>query len=132
METRQPKWELIANLGDVNPLDYGGYFIYRDTIGAYPEEAEKLGVSDEFEEWAGYRLTLDRLKQVQDGDNVYLVPFKFDETWPHPVSAYDEWFHDKLSSVAESAGQTVQELRDAFCSDDPRIRAFAYEAIGDH
>jgi hypothetical protein len=24
----QPQWRMIANLGDVNPLDHGGCFIY--------------------------------------------------------------------------------------------------------
>jgi hypothetical protein len=25
----QPKWAFVANLGDVNPLDHGGYLVYR-------------------------------------------------------------------------------------------------------
>ena len=38
----QPVWSCIANLGDVNPIDYGGYFVYIDTTGVYPPEAELL------------------------------------------------------------------------------------------
>ena len=134
METRQPNWELVANLGDVNPLDYGGYFVYRDTTGVYAEEAEKLFVLDAVyhESFTVYRFSLDRLKQVRDGENLYLVPVRFDASWPYPVSHYDEWFHKDLNSIAKSTGQTVQELREAFCSEDARVRAFAYEAIGDY
>ena len=46
METKQPKWKLIAQLGDVNPIDYGGYFIYEDETGVYPPEGEKLLIID--------------------------------------------------------------------------------------
>lgn len=44
METKQPRWKLVAQLGDVHPIDYGGYFVYRDTTGVYEEEAEVLMV----------------------------------------------------------------------------------------
>lgn len=137
METKQPIWKLLANLGDANPIDYGGYFVYTDETGVYPAEGEKLfapldstELSDE--EWTVYRFCLDRLKTVTDGANVYLVPFECDETWPHPIASYDEWFHKNLNRVAESIGQTIEQLREAFCSEDPRVRAFAYEAIGEH
>ncbi len=43
----QPKWKLLANLGDANPIDYGGYFVYRDETGVYRDEAEKLISPDE-------------------------------------------------------------------------------------
>lgn len=40
--TNQPVWKLLANLGDVNPVDHGGLFVYQDLTGVYPEECEKL------------------------------------------------------------------------------------------
>ena len=43
----QPKWKLLANLGDANPIDYCGYFVYRDETGVYRDEAEKLISPDE-------------------------------------------------------------------------------------
>ena len=130
METRQPTWELIANLGDVNPLDYGGYFVYRDTTGVYPEEAEKLFCPDESagDGFIVYRFPLDRLKIVAG----YLVPLRYDASWPNPLAQYDEWFNEDLYRVAKYVDMSVQELRDAFCSEDAKIRARAYEAIGDY
>jgi hypothetical protein len=133
--SRQPNWELIANLGDANPIDYGGYFVYRDTTGVYPEEAEKLFTDVQVDNetvYLVYRFSLDRLKQVTIGEEVFLIPIKFDESWPYAASQYDEWFHKDLAGVASFVGQTLQEMRDAFCSDDPRVRAFAYEALGDY
>jgi len=124
--TRQPNWELIANLGDVHPLDYGGYFVYRDTTGAYTEEAEKLFVYED--SWQVYRFSLDRLK-IEDS---YLVPFAYDSSWPYPASTYDEWFHKDLDRVASFVGQSVQALRTDFCSENALDRARAYEAIGDY
>jgi hypothetical protein len=136
METKQPIWELVANLGDVNPIDYGGYFVYRDTTGVYPEEAELLLVDEsadgESDTWTVYRFILDRLKQVKTGEAIYLVPIRFDDSWPHAVSQYDEWFHEDLARVASYTGQTLQELRAAFCSENATDRASAYQAIGDY
>jgi hypothetical protein len=132
METKQPTWKFLANLGDADPVDYGGYFIYRDTTGVYTEEAEKLFEQENPDKWTVYRFSLDRLKQVKDGEKTYLVPLAYDSSWSHPVASYDEWFHERLEEVASFVGQSLQELRESFCSEDPRVRAFAYEAIGEY
>ncbi len=124
--SRQPNWKLLANLGDVNPIDHGGYFVYQDTTGIYTEEAEKLFVYED--SWQIYRFPLDRLKMVQG----YLVPLRYSPDWPEPLPRYDEWFHKDLDRVASCVGRSVEELREAFCSEDARVRAFAYEAIGDY
>jgi hypothetical protein len=127
MATKQPKWELIANLGDVHYLDHGGYFVYRDKTGVYPEEAELLVVGDS-DEYTIYRFSLERLKMVKG----FLVPIGYRPDWPHPVERYDEWFHEKLGDVADSIGTTKQELEKAFTSANPLERAHAYRAIGDY
>lgn len=130
-KTRQPEWEFIANLGDASPLDYGGYFVYRDKTGVYEEEAELLLVDDEQDEnstYTVYRIMLERSKLI-DG---YLVPFRYDRTWTHPLERYDEWFHERLNDVASSIGSTKEELERALISADPLVRADAYRAIGDY
>ncbi len=133
MSTQQPKWKFIANLGDANPLDYGGYFIYKDTTGVYPEEGELLQVDnedarDEKLKYTVYRFGLDRLKMV-DG---YLVPIQYEKSWPNPLKNYDEWFHRDLAAVAQSIGSTKVTLEEAFCSPDPLLRAEAYLAVGQY
>lgn len=119
----QPDWKLIANLGDVNPIDYGGYFVYRDRTGVYTEEAELLiaDCDDSPDSWTVYRFPLDRCT-LTDGvlsDNGY-----------HPE--YPAWFADSLDGVASMIGQDPAELRSDLCSADPLVRARAYQAIGEY
>jgi hypothetical protein len=139
--TVQPTWELLANLGDVNPLDHGGYFVYRDTTGSYPEEAEYLEVPDDDTDpesdgarWTVYRFGLDKCmaKPVRADNAVYLVPASYRQDWPHPLASYDEWFHKDLARVASFIGSSLEELRADFCKDDPIARAWAYRAIGEY
>jgi hypothetical protein len=128
----QPKWKLVAQLGDANPVDCGGYFIYEDETGAYAPEGEKLFVDEcvpHANAWTVYRFPLDRLKI----DGAYLIPFAYDvHTYPHPVSRYDEWFHDDLNRVASYSGIALAQLRAMFCSANTIDRARAYETIGDY
>ena len=75
MTTNQPKWVCAANLGDVNPLEYGGKFLLIDATGIYDPE---LWV---YEEWSEedpgrrlYRIILERCFPIEGGhvgDNVY-------------------------------------------------------------
>lgn len=148
-KTKQPSWEFIGNLGDQDPLKYGGYFIYRDRTGVYHEKAELLEVDEEGEghevnnKYRIYRFTLDRLKLV----NGHLVPLAYDPSWGQPrmqkgafewmpdsdtSHKYEEWFHEHLDLVAAGFGATKEELEQAFTSADPVDRAFAYKAVGDY
>jgi hypothetical protein len=130
--TRQPNWEFVANLGDHTPLYYGGYFIYRDTTGVYAEEGEYVFVDgDEKPTWRIHRFILDKLKLVTTDTHMYLVPNRYDPSWPYPVEQYDEWFHQDLDVVAAFSGTNVEELRKMFCSDDAKERAWAYHTIGE-
>jgi len=123
----QPIWAFLRNLSQEDPLEQGGYFIYVDETGAYPEEMERL-VPMIDRGFLVYRTPLDRLKMV-DG---YLVPLRYRPEWPHPVERYDEWFHEKMDEVAHSIGSTKEELETDFTSPDPIRRAWAYQAVGDH
>jgi hypothetical protein len=169
-KTAQPKWRCIANLGDVNPLDHGGLFLYRDTTGQYDEEMEKIELGDEDpekgDEYLVFRVVLDRCQVVlAEPDEAvdlclaerfdpamaktpnytrhhfgYLVDYALGssvgglDNLPHPLRAYDEWFHRDLHKVAESLGNetTYLGLVQAFCSPDAMQRAWAYQAVADH
>lgn len=129
--TGQPVWRLIANLGDADPFSYGGYFVYRDETGVFPEFAELLVVDDEGEEdstYTIYRFDIDPLKMV----NGYLVSSHWEPSWPHPLETYDEWFHEDLKSVADYVGSTKEALERALTSRDPLERAQAYRAVGEY
>lgn len=123
----QPIWEFLRNLGDEDPLEHGGFFVYRDKTGAYAEEIEHLTPMID-RSFLVYRTPIDRLKLV-DG---YLVPLRYRPEWRHPLEQYDEWFHEKLDEVAHSIGSTKEELETDFTSPDPIRRAWAYQAVGEH
>jgi hypothetical protein len=95
---------LIDNLGDADPISYGGYFIYDDG------SAELLDVPEN-----------------EDGE--YIV-YRFDIS---PIDPDGEWFGKDLKSVASYIGaNTEEELRQAFQSEDPKERAWAYRAVGEY
>ncbi len=133
----QPQWKLIANLGDVNPVDYGGYFVFVDETGVYGPEAELLLSPDDDdapEGWTAYRILLDRCTFV-DGvlsDNSF-----------HPEMS--AWFAQSqaerearpqdttnLANVAACFSTDEESLITALCSDDPILRAQAYQMIGEY
>ena len=135
--TSQPKWKLLANLGDASPIEHGGYFVYVDRTGVYAPEAEILYPCDDDGapgHWTVYRFSLEQCKTVEDAEThkLYLVSAKYAPDWPHAVSQYDEWFHRDLAQVAAYAGMTLAELRAMFCSDNPLERAHGYRAIGEY
>ena len=131
----QPVWECIAQLGDKNPIDHGGYWILRDTTGVYTEEAELLVVpDDEDREYTIYRFTLDRCTFI----NGVLSDNKFHPEhaawWAKPEDERKARPQDTtyLKNIADFIGMEVDELADHFCSEDALKRAAAYRAVGDY
>lgn len=125
--TNQPKWQLIANLGDATPLDYGGLFVFRDETGVYREEMELLEVQHPDADYDGdlryevRRCVLERCTLT----NGILSDNQF-----HPE--HPAWFADGLAGVAATIGSTKEELERLLCSENPLERAEAYRAIGDY
>lgn len=118
----QPNWKLIANLGDVNPIEYGGYFVYEDTTGVYAPEGELLQYNDDRNEWTIYRFPLDKCTLT----NSVLSDNKF-----HPE--YPAWFARKLDNVGDYImSATGDQMRQWLCGDNLCERAMAYEAIGSY
>lgn len=124
----QPKWEFIANLGDRHPLDHGGYFIYEDKTDVYEAEAELIVPNEDEKTCDVYRINLERYKLVEG----YLVPVRYDPTWPRPLANYDAWFHRDIAAIADSSGAASTELEVGFTSVNPLVRAEAYRATGDY
>lgn len=125
--SNQPQWVKIGTIGDVNPIECGGGFIFEDSTGVYPPELEViepwevrefLDENGDIGRWTVYRVVLERctFKGGVLSDNKF-----------HPD--YPVWFADKIQSVADCNGIDVDELRDALCSNDAMARAGAYEAL---
>jgi hypothetical protein len=123
MTTQQPEWTMLANLGDVNPLNHGGVFVYTDATGVYPPEVEIIEPDDDDEptSWTVHRFILEPCTLVNGvlSDN----PFHPD----HPA-----WFADGLQAVADSTDRGLSSLQAALCSEDIITRAFAYVDVARH
>lgn len=120
----QPKWKLLWS------TDYSA--VWLDETGVYDPEME---IAQEYERngktrFQVYRFSLDKQKAVRREGVVYIVPARWDETWPHPLPDYEEWFIGDLARVASSIGATENEMIEALTSDDVNDRAGAYESIG--
>jgi hypothetical protein len=128
MKTQQPIWKYIANLGDVSPIEYGGFFVYEDETGVYAPEAELLlEPSDDIDfdspkaRWEVRRFCLEKCT-YQNGilsDNQF-----------HPDHA--AWFANSLQSIADTMGMEKTELLTLFLSDDARDRAIAWRCVGEY
>lgn len=123
--SKQPEWEYIANLGDASPLDYGGYFIFRDKTGVYPAEGEYYDPDDH----KAYRILLERLEVWAD----HLIPYGFSKKeLPHPLPDYIEWFDNDIPAIAETNGIDPLELQTMFTSFDTLVLAQAYRNLADY
>lgn len=120
----QPKWRLVAQLGDADPIENGGYFVFVDETGVFPPEAELWNTTENEDGlpngWTLYRWTLDKCTHV----NRVLSDNQF-----HPEVA--AWFADSLTAIAELVDYPdgVPGLIADLCSDDPIKLATAYEAV---
>ena len=105
----QPEWKEVGHIGDVNWVEHGGGPVQVDTTGVYDPEIEYVEPpAEDFEEpgahWTIYRVSLEK--------------------------GVPNW--GSLEDVARSADQDPEELTDAFESDEPMERAFAYVTWAGH
>lgn len=72
----QPQWKIIANLGDANPIDHGGTFVFVDETNVHTPQIEVLEsvggetedeynehdelISEGNEKWVVYRFDIDQ------------------------------------------------------------------------
>ncbi len=119
----QPEWKLVAQLGDANPIEYGGYFVYVDETGVYPPEAELLDAPDcdEKQRWNVYRFILEPCTFI----NGILSDNRF-----HPDKP--AWFADRLHAVAGYCDFDMEEMISALTGNDIKAKAWAWKAIGEY
>lgn len=111
METKQPVWKYAGHLGDVDPIAYGGGFVYTDETGVYGPEMVwfEPGTDEQWHETEGetplqvFRVLLER-----------------------PES---EWWFEKLEEIASYTGLPTEELILTAKSDNPVRRALIYSDL---
>ena len=123
--TNQPTWKVIANLGDTDPVSYGGYFVMVDTTGVYVPEAElieppcdEVNLEDPEARWTIYRFCLEPHTYINGvlSDNKY-----------HPERAAR--YAHRICGVAECVDTLVEEFIAALTGDDPIAKASAYREL---
>jgi len=115
-DTNQPHWVAVANLGDVDIADHGGFIVYVDETGVYAPEVEYY---DPFadEDYTGgvmYRFALDSVYN-EHGDSA--------------------WWLDSLGRVAQSMGDgSTREtlLEDALSGDVYKLANVYYSLMQYH
>lgn len=120
------RWECLGQLGDVNPLDYGGYWVYRDTLGEYDDCVELLVLNEDAprgQRYTIYRTDIPRCTSM----NGFVSDNEF-----HPETP--AWFGKPvdLRAIASCVGISVRKLIGGLCSADGLKRAMAYRAVGDY
>ena len=120
--TQQPKWKLIANLGDSNPLDHDGIFVYVDTTGTYKPEIEFLYApendDDDNKQWELYRILME--------DCTYEKGVLSDNPHHPDLKA---WWANSLEDICSTCDVGMLELISQFCSNDPIERAHAWISL---
>jgi hypothetical protein len=112
MKTKQPSWKFVGHIGDVDPIAYGGAFIYVDSTGIYCPEMmwfdpssddvwNKLGNKTPITE---YRILLERDSEA-------------------------EWWYERLDAIACFTGQPLEELQKAAKSMNPLEKAWLYDSL---
>jgi hypothetical protein len=130
MTTNQPIWKLAGTVGDVNPIDYSGGFIYTDETGIYPPELEWIESEDSHKaeptNWTVYRILLERCAMVKIDGAFRLITANYKPDWTHPIDRYIEWFDESIKNVSDSSGIPIADLETMLCSPDPKQLAQAY------
>lgn len=144
MTTKQPIWKMVANLGDVNPLQYGGYFVYTDTTGVYEAEGEYVIVENKEDikdnptdtPYTVWRYSLEKCTLI-DGilsDNKYHPrhPAWFATPESHRKDRDRPQNANYLSNVSNCMDIDLKELQGLFCSSNIVERAIAYRLVGEY
>lgn len=136
MSTQQPDWKCVANLGDVHPIDHGGYFVYEDQTGVYAPECELLTPlgDDDSAGWNVHRFILETCT-YQDGvlsDNKYhpALPAWFAK--PESERATRPQDTTYLSNLAKFVGMETDAFAAMFLSGDISERAEAWRIVGEY
>ena len=133
-------YEVQGVVGDVNPLQYGGWLIgLRDThvdcIVIEPIDWEENGKKQgEGIDCLTYRVCLDRFKVIGDINTraEYLVPDRWDNSWSWGPDNTEWWDDTSFRESIQNSGIGWDEFVTAICSTNPVHRAFAWQEIASY
>lgn len=105
----QPDWKCIGHIGDVDPIAYGGGFVYIDRAGVYPPKVTWFEPAPD-EDW----------HETESETPVTVYRFILEPT------PSDQWWFDKLGEVAKCCGQSKGDYLMDLASDNPMKHALVY------
>lgn len=118
----QPKWKLVANLGDVSWLEHGGIFVYKDETEVYDPELEILWKHPEISNcYYSDRFVMEKCFYEKNilSDNEYHKDFP-------------AWFADDINSICDLMDLDPDQFIKDICSDDILLRAWSWYAVYSH
>jgi hypothetical protein len=128
-------YEIAAVVGDVNPIQYGGWLVGRgahqvDAIVLEPIDWEEKETTDVLV----YLVALDRFKLVWSSATkaARLLPCEWDNTWHWGPDGHDEWFDTESFREHVAGFVTWDEFTLLLCSEDPVQRAVAWKEIASY
>jgi hypothetical protein len=108
----QPRWKFVGSIGDVDPIAYGGGFVYEDELGNYSPEMDFLEPApDGVWEKMGDKTPLHVFRIILEND------------------ATAEWWYERLDGVAKFVGCPVEELQQMAKSDVVMEKALLYQDL---
>lgn len=133
METKQPTWKLVCNMGDVSIAEYGGFLVYEDETGVYPPEVELYEANDNETGGTMYRFILERPRfktLTEEGKRQLRGKGIKDANQQHKMWYWhNEWYVSKLAEVASFVGMTKFQLLRMLLGKDTTQRAIAYQIL---
>ena len=107
--------KFIANLGDVNFIEYGGFLVLEDKDGdAFVEVVQEPYEGEA--RWTIYRFDLDKVVRTEDEDGCFRPPI-----WC--------WFKNGVVPACDSCGESPQEFWRLIGSESATDRALAYQIL---
>lgn len=131
--TQQPKWKLLGTVGDVNPLDHSGGFVFVDETGVYDPEIEWIEPEGENEygepiRWKVYRWSLEKCT-YQNGilsDNPYHPDYPAWFAKPESERKHRPQDTTYLLDICKTMDVSEKTIISNLCGDDIMARANAY------
>jgi hypothetical protein len=134
-------YEIIGIVGDVNPLQYGGWLIgARDTqidcLAIEPIDWESGARQGEGIDCYIYRVALDRMKVIGDiaTKTDVMVCYHWRNEWTGAIVERVEWWDtaEFRKNFTEATSLPWSDFQDSICSENPVKRAYAWVEIAQY
>lgn len=124
MSTNQPVWKVVGNVGDINPIEYGGGIVFEDTTGVYEPEMHCFNNNEEHE---GTDKEVELSVVLLEKCYFNRITNTLSDNKYHKDHA--AWFAKDISKIVECYGIESKQLIEWLCSDDTMERAMGYETL---